>query len=269
MANQNGWIIGPGPSDSQTPDKTETQAPDAHKLCPPRESMAHPKAGQQQCPGKIVSSTSLLFLLLLVVGVPVCQPFGGFSSNSLNLRLRSCRISSNSSRTAVVAAAVGPRRRRRHRSSSRITPPLSAAVAAATATPGGGDEENIGHSIVGDVITGSNQLESWKTNTASSTPAEEAPKRSNVMGRAAATAAEATTTTRSVGSIGDSDTRKASLPPSPPPPLPRLERDGGGVVRGEASPAWRVEAATTTEELLSCFKVRGYCSAESKLSSCM
>lgn len=249
------------PEPDQRPGDADTDTQALNFALP--ESMARPKVGRQ-CSRHNASSISLLLLLLLGVGVPVCQPFGGFSSNSLNLRLTSCRMIT--SRTAVAGAFASRRHRRRRSSSSRgsrIPPSLStAAVAAAAGTPGGGDEGNNRYSI-GDVITGSNQLESWDPNMASSTsstsstPAAEAPKRSNVMGRPAATAAAATTTRRSVGSIGGSDTGPTPLPPPPPPP--RLERDGGGVVRGEASPAWRVETATTSEELLSCFKVRSYC----------
>ncbi|CAM9498485.1 unnamed protein product [Pylaiella littoralis] len=215
--------------------------------------MSHLKAGHQ-CPRNNVSFTSSLLLYLVLGGnVPVCQPFGGFNSNSLNLRLRSCRMIT----TSCLTAAVAPRRRRRPRSCSGLSP-LFLAAAAEAATPG---EENNGHG--GDVIAGSKQLESWKTSTArgssststgtSSTPAL-APKRSNVMGRIKE-AAEATII-RSVEGSGASDAEAEPLPPlsPPPPPPPRLQRGGGGAVHGEASPVWRVEATTTSEELLSCFK---------------
>lgn len=51
----------------------------------------------------------------------------------------------------------------------------------AAAEDGGGSEDGVGGSY-GDVITGSNQLEGWKTNTAATSSG--ALKRSNIMGRA-------------------------------------------------------------------------------------
>lgn len=56
----------------------------------------------------------------------------------------------------------------------------------AFAADNSGGEEEVGGSY-GDVITGSNQLEGWKTNTGSTAAS---PKRSNVMGRARKTVAD-------------------------------------------------------------------------------
>lgn len=248
-------MFGQSESTDAKPEQQIHRRQETHTQIALPESMSHLKAGHQ-CPRNNVSFTSSLLLLLVLGGnVPVCQPFGGFNSNSLNLRLRSCRMIT----TSCLTAAVAPRRRRRPRSCSGLSP-LFLAAAAEAATPG---EENNGHG--GDVIAGSKQLESWKTSTArgssststgtSSTPAL-APKRSNVMGRIKE-AAEATII-RSVEGSGGSDAEAEPLPPlsPPPPPPPRLQRGGGGAVHGEASPVWRVEATTTSEELLSCFKVR-------------
>lgn len=115
------------------------------------------------------------------------------------------------------------------------------AAAAAAAGGDGGDH--------GDVIAGSNQLEGWKTNTIGAAGA----RRSNVMGRMAVPD----------GSDGSSRGSSGDAAGSAPP-QPLLEREGGGVVRGDAGEsaggggevsAWRAEAATTSAELLASLKV--------------
>ncbi|CAM9934487.1 unnamed protein product, partial [Ectocarpus fasciculatus] len=84
-------------------------------------------------------------LLLLLLGLPVCQPF---ASPNVNLRLRSCTVTGRAPNHPVGV------------------PPLSAT------TDDSGEN---------GVITGSNQLEGWKRNTVGA--AADAPTRSNVMGR--------------------------------------------------------------------------------------
>lgn len=88
----------------------------------------------------------VVLALLLLLGLPVCQPFA--SPTNVNLRLRSC-------------TATGR------------PPNHTAGVPSLPATP-----DNSGDS---GVIAGSNQLEGWKRNTVGT--AADAPTRSNVMGR--------------------------------------------------------------------------------------
>lgn len=85
--------------------------------------------------------------LLLLLGLPVCQPF---ASPNVNLRLRSC--------TATAGRA----------------PNHPAGVPSLPATTDDSSRDS-------GVITGSNQLEGWKRNTVGA--AADAPTRSYVMGR--------------------------------------------------------------------------------------
>ena len=170
-----------------------------------------------------------LAALLLLDTVPLARPFssiGGFNRNSLQ-------------RLWTPQRAPPPQQQQ------QSSPLFSAAD--------GGDGSDHG-----DVITGSNQLEGWKTNTVGAAGAP--GRRSNVMGRRAPDGIDDGT-----GDGGSSSNRDMAGPAPPPPPL--LERDGGGVVHGggyagegaggeEApSPTWRSEAATTSAELLVSLKV--------------
>lgn len=166
-----------------------------------------------------------LVALLLLDGVKVGQPFGVGGLDS-NLRLWT----------------TTPRRTRTQPPSPF---PVAAAAVAAAAGSDGRDH--------GDVITGSNQLEGWKTNTAAGAAgAAGAPRRSNVMGRRRVPADEP-----------DADSGGSSRDKAGPAPPPILERDGGGEVHRDAEEGangevstWRAEAATTSAELMVSLKVR-------------
>ncbi|CAM9899199.1 unnamed protein product [Scytosiphon promiscuus] len=162
-----------------------------------------------------------LALLLLFCGIPSCRPFAG---PNVNLRLTSCGATSGS-----------PAKRCRRGST------ILSALAEA---PTDGNESG-----ANDVISGSNQLEGWKANTGGSSGIAEAPKRSNVMGRAAA---------RTTTGGGDPAAIVGGAGDAAPAPLPVPQRALGGAVHeggvtGDA-PGWKVEAAITSAELLVSFQ---------------
>lgn len=171
----------------------------------------------------------VLAALLLLDTVPLAQPFStvGFNSNS------------NSNNLRLLSTPDAPQA---HRTQQRPSPLFSAA---------GGDRSDHG-----DVITGSNQLEGWKTNTASGAVGAPAERRSNVMGGRVHDGPEAEDS-------GSGGRTAGPEPPAPPSSSSLLERGGGGVLRGDAEEgaggeevtAWRAEAATTSAELQVSLKV--------------
>lgn len=92
------------------------------------------------------------------------------------------RGSSKSRPAAATVMSVPPFQQSRAGGSATPTP----TEASLDDDPWGSAAEDSGGGSYGDVITGSNQLEGWKTNTGSTSAA---PKRSNVMGRARRTTA--------------------------------------------------------------------------------